>query len=122
MSTKPGMPFGDLAVVEHDQGRYAADAVASGDRRLVADIDFGEPGARLELLRRAGEDRRHRAARTAPGAQKSTITGMSLRSMCLSKFEVVSATGSPGKRRDLQEPHTASAAGRSGATRLTALQ
>jgi thiol-disulfide isomerase/thioredoxin len=54
--------------------------------------------------------------------QKSTIIGMSLRSMCWSKFEAVSATGSPGKSRDLQEPHTASAAGRSGATRLTALQ
>jgi hypothetical protein len=110
----------DLGAVEYDQGWDATDAVASGDRRLLVDIDLGETGARLEFLRRAGGA----IARHGPhqGAQKSTITGTSLRSMCLSKFEAVSATGSPGKSRDLQEPHTASAAGRSGATRLTALQ
>src|SRR5580700_5907952 len=61
-----GVLLRDLAVIEYDQRRDAADAVASGDRRLLVDIDFGETDARLEFLCGALEDRRHRAARTAP--------------------------------------------------------
>src|SRR5260370_20510412 len=63
---QPGVLFGDLAVIESDQGRNAADAVARGNARLLVDIDLGEAGARLELLCRAIEDRGHRAAGTAP--------------------------------------------------------
>src|SRR5579871_1418075 len=53
------------------------------------------------------------------GAQKSTITGMSLRSTCLSKVAVVSLTGSPEKRACLHLPQTASEAGWPEAMRLT---
>ena len=42
----------DLAVIEHDQRRDAADAVVSGDGRLLVDIDLGEAGARPDLLGR----------------------------------------------------------------------
>ena len=47
---------------------------------------------------------------------------MSLRSTCLSNVFAVSAIGSPVNSFDLQAPHIASDAGRSGATRLTAEQ
>ena len=56
------------------------------------------------------------------GAQKSTISGMSLRSTCLSKVFDVSAIGSPVNRFALQAPHLASEAGRSAGMRLTAEQ
>jgi hypothetical protein len=47
---------------------------------------------------------------------------MSLRSTCLSNVFAVNAIGSPENSLDLQAPHIASDAGRSGATRLTAEQ
>src|SRR5271163_3215686 len=56
------------------------------------------------------------------GAQKSTITGISLRSTCLAKVFVVSGIGSPVNRFALQAPHVASEAGRSAGMRLTAEQ
>src|ERR1700733_9566684 len=56
------------------------------------------------------------------GAQKSTISGMSLRSTCLSKVFAVSTIGSPVNRFALQAPHVASEAGRLAGTRLTAEQ
>src|ERR1700728_457771 len=56
------------------------------------------------------------------GAQKSTISGMSLRSTCLSKVFDVSTIGSPVNSLALQTPHLASEAGRSAGTRLTAEQ
>jgi hypothetical protein len=59
--------LGDLALFERNQSRNTANAEAGGDRRLLVDIDLGEAGARLELLRRLVEDRRHHTARPAPG-------------------------------------------------------
>jgi hypothetical protein len=56
------------------------------------------------------------------GAQKSTISGMSLRSTCLSNVVDVNAIGSPVKSFALQTPHLASEAGRSAGMRLTAEQ
>src|SRR5580704_6068179 len=56
------------------------------------------------------------------GAQKSTISGISLRSTCLSKVFAVSTIGSPVNRFALQAPHFASEAGRSAGMRLTAEQ
>ena len=112
----------DLALFERDQGRDAANAEARRDCRLLVDIDLGEAGARFEFLRRLVEDRRHRPARPAPGAQKSTISGMSLRSTCLSNVFEVSAIGSPVNRFALHAPHLASDAGRSAGMRLTAEQ
>jgi len=50
------------------------------------------------------------------------MTGMSLRSTCLSNVFEVNAIGSPVNSLDLQAPHIASDAGRSDATRLTAEQ
>src|SRR5208282_1361084 len=56
------------------------------------------------------------------GAQKSTITGMPLRSTCLSNVFDVNPIGSPANSLDLQTPHLACAAGRSAGMRLTAEQ
>ena len=112
----------DLAFFERDQSRNAADAEAGCDRRLLVDVDLGEAGARFELF--AARSKIGAIARHGPhqGAQKSTMTGPSLRSIVLSKVFAVNATGSPVNSLDLQTPQIASAAGRSDGTRLTAEQ
>ena len=114
--------LGDLALFERDQSRNAANAEARRNRRLLVDIDLGEAGARFKLLRRLVQDRRHRAARPAPGRPEVDNRGMSLRSTCLSKVFEVSVIGSPVNRFALQAPHLASEAGRSAGTRLTTEQ
>jgi hypothetical protein len=55
------------------------------------------------------------------GAQKSTITGMSLRVMWRSKVAALAASGFPENSLWWQVPHLACPAGRSGGIRLMAL-
>src|ERR1700733_1477095 len=64
---KPRVLLGDLALFERDQRGNATDAEARRNRRLLVDIDLGEAGAGLKLLRRLVEDRRHLTARPTPG-------------------------------------------------------
>jgi hypothetical protein len=56
------------------------------------------------------------------GAQKSTITGTSLRVMCRSKLSELALTGFPVNSCRWQVPHFAWRAGRFGGIRLIAVQ
>jgi hypothetical protein len=109
-------------VHEQNEGRYAADAVARRQRRLFLGVDLEEPVVRFELGGGALVSRR--LARQGPhqGAQKSTITGMSLRVMWRSKVSASALAGFPENSFWWQVPHLAWRAGGSGGVRLIALQ
>ena len=58
----------DLTAAAHeDHGRDRLDLKARGKLPFRVGIDLGEPQSRLKLFRRRFENRRHRAARSAPG-------------------------------------------------------
>ena len=111
-----------LAVAEENQGRDAANAESRPCQRAGVAVDLGEDRLAFQLTRRLLELRRHRAARAAPRAQKSTTTGSSLRVTTRSKRASSSAIGLPSSKAVSHLPHTGSSRVRPASSRLAVLQ
>ena len=90
---EPAVLLCDLALFERDQGRDAADAEAGGDRRSSSTLTLAKRARGSSSF--AARSKIGAIARHGPhhGAQKSTISGMSLRSTCLSNVSICERDG-----------------------------
>jgi len=64
--TGAGQAVDQLAALEHEQRRDAADAVAAGHGRVLVDVQLADDGLARELRRHLIDRRRDHAARPAP--------------------------------------------------------